>query len=176
MHEFNTILHEIKNIISNPNGMNDFLRLTFILPQRLSRILNFTNVFFIIDHFDDIDLDVKPVSPFSTQNESKINVKQRSVKKETKMYHMIDYVDTLLMNDFIVSCRNEENFMSLFDTFNLRIQTEFVSVVGLVEHSSCLKEVKLEMKDGSTIVLLSEYLSGCCAFISKWEEVSEKNI
>lgn len=156
--DINALVENIQDSLTKPNGIGEFLTATFLLPSNLAYILGYSNVHFIIDHLEALDVDVKPRSPFATKE----NVS------------LINYVNNLLSDtSYFISCTEEEKLFAILDALELRMTTEIKSVIGLVSDQSELKDVKLELDDGSKVTLLFSYCGGCSGYISKWQDFAK---
>lgn len=157
---------QLSNSLYNEDGINSFYTNIFMLPQQIANIFGLTNLYFIIDHLELADVQIKPHDPFSSSGD---------------YIFVIEYIKYALESvDFAVSCYDTSFFFQSMNPtdekgVDLLAGLDIITTTDLaaVDEEDSTKFV-LQMEGEMTpIPLTVDMCGGVVRFLDMWDELSE---
>jgi hypothetical protein len=144
------------------HDLSAFLTNTVLFPRFIAQALGFTDVLFIIDHFDTADVTLIPSEPFGAGRDSVL---------------LIEFFTFMLEHaTFAVSCVNEQRCLELLSSFvngqsAVPDGLTIVTVVDIDTDHSPRFRFQLTLDSGQKFTLTVANCGGCPGFLSLWDEL-----
>lgn len=150
---------------NNPKLVDSFLTNIILLPQTLASIFSFRSAFFIIDHLDAIDVEIK--------------------QKGKPPIQLLEFIKFgLTKTQYLISCIDGESFSEKLnamdeDSVDIRSQTQNIYVYDCVFSKYKGQSIQITFDKSSaqsTLTLSDAHCGGCVSFISRYDQICERII
>jgi hypothetical protein len=168
MHAWKSLTDELQRIgqqlidsLFDPGGLMQWLTCLLAMPLSLSAAFGFTDVIFLLDHFDFAMVQIFPVYPFeSSQVVTYVSEHLKFVMRNSA------YVITAMDSEILFG-----SLAAIDDGVNLASSTELVTLFGAVETSKSKEsEIIIEFNDGRKKCALAGIPSA--AYVHKWKSLN----
>ena len=149
---------------NSPNGRDEFCYTTFMLPVLLAKNLDFTDITFLVDNFDLLNVIIDEVPQFPSSRDELIVIEQ--------------FKRVLYQSNFVITCKDsDEMFFSLNPLEANGIDlTSIATFESTMDVSSVPQYEGYEFSfriDEVTYKITAHHFGGIPAYISKWIELNE---
>jgi hypothetical protein len=172
MHAWKSLTDEVQRIGQqlidfwfDPGGLMQWLTCLLALPLSLSAAFGFTDVIFLLDHFDFSMVQIFPVYPFeSSQVVTYISEHLKFVMRNSA--YIIAAMDSDILFDSLEAIDE--------GGINLASSTELVTLFDTVETSKYKEsEIIIEFNDGRKTMRIDwDSVGGVPAYVHKWENLN----
>ena len=135
--------------------MEKFIEVAFGFPIEIGKLFGLPEIIFVVDHFEQSDVDV--------QGRDKLFNISEPVKNVLKRY------------PFVACCQDEERFLSILDTFDddgtdLVNRVTFINISEIkIPPEEMRNEILVRFDNGHAAVRLTrDQCAGCVAFLAQW--------
>lgn len=148
---------------NNPKLVDAFLTNIVLLPQTLATIFSFRTPFYLIDHLDAIDIEIKQVKG----------------KPPIQLLEFIKF--GLTKAQYLISCFDGETFSEKLnamdeDSVDIRNQTQNIYVYDCVLSKFKGQSIQITFDKSSAqtnLILSDSHCGGCASFINRYDEICE---
>lgn len=145
---------KIKELLASEN-LDKFVEFAFSFPVEIGRLFGLPEVIFVVDHFEQSDVDVQV---------------------REKVFNMSEQVKSVMKRfPFVVCCQDEEQFLSILDSLDeegtdLINRVTFINIAEIkVPPEEMKNEVLVRFSNGRPAVRLTrEQCAGCVGFLAQW--------
>jgi hypothetical protein len=148
--------------ISQGGYLSSWLTNVVVFPRAVATAFGFTNVHFVIDHFEVADVDIVPSAPFG----------------DTVTASLIEYFKFMISgSSYAIACADEQHFLECLgdttdDAIDLRGVTDVISVVDSDPGHSNRYAFNLTVEEEQLPFMFTvQACGGCPGYTLAWDEL-----